>query len=72
VQRFVQSRPGLAVGHAGWINAALWLCEQNPATPTASTWPRAVRYGTPVLVTRDIGAPAGPARRHASAPGCRR
>lgn len=37
--------PVCAVGHAGWISAALWL-QQHPGTPpTAATWPAAVRYG---------------------------
>jgi len=34
-----------AVGHAGWISAALWLRDHPGEPPTAATWPAAVRYG---------------------------
>jgi alpha-ribazole phosphatase len=58
VQRFVQSRSGLAVGHAGWINAALWLRDRGAVTPTAAAWPAPLRYGAGVFVlTRTEPAP---------------
>jgi alpha-ribazole phosphatase len=51
VQRFTATRrdPCLVVGHAGWINAWLWLQQQPPTAPSASTWPAAPRYGAAVF-----------------------
>ncbi len=42
--------PRCVVGHAGWINAALWLRSTPHALPTASTWPVPVGYGCRVLL----------------------
>ena len=39
------STPVCAVGHAGWISAALWLQHHPGMSPTATAWPPAVRYG---------------------------
>lgn len=43
----LDDRPtGYAVGHAGWISAALWITGVDPTTPlSASTWPAARRWG---------------------------
>jgi alpha-ribazole phosphatase len=51
VQRFLQSRSGLAVGHAGWINAALWLRDRGAVTPTSAAWRAPLRYGAGVFVS---------------------
>ncbi len=47
VQRFTaaQRGPCLLVGHAGWINAWLWLRQQPNVVPSAATWPAPPRYG---------------------------
>ncbi len=37
--------PMCAVGHAGWISAAVWLQQHPGESPTAAAWPAAVRYG---------------------------
>lgn len=34
-----------AVGHAGWISAALWLTAGPRSAPGAATWPAARRWG---------------------------
>lgn len=51
VRRFTTSRvePCLVVGHAGWINAWLWLQQQPQAMPAASTWAAPPRYGAVVF-----------------------
>ncbi len=52
VRRFQSARRAvLVVGHAGWINAALWLQEHATATPTAQAWPLAPRYGAGVFIS---------------------
>lgn len=53
-----------AVGHAGWLSAAIWLQRAGDAEATAPTWPRALRYGERVSVGR---APDEAASRAASA-----
>jgi alpha-ribazole phosphatase len=47
VRRFMSSHSGecLVIGHAGWINAWLWLQRQPQVEPTATTWPAPPRYG---------------------------
>lgn len=44
------SQPVLAVGHAGWINAALLLYQQRGTPQTAADWPSPVSYGTKCLL----------------------
>jgi alpha-ribazole phosphatase len=50
VRRFTSSHPGpcLVVGHAGWINAWLWMQRQPQTTPSAASWPAPPRYGQKV------------------------
>jgi alpha-ribazole phosphatase len=47
VQRFTDSHQGtcLVVGHAGWINAWLWMQQQPKTPPSAALWPAPPRYG---------------------------
>jgi alpha-ribazole phosphatase len=51
VWRFTSLHDGvcLVVGHAGWINAWLWVQRQPEAAPSATTWPAAQRYGAAVF-----------------------
>lgn len=37
--------PLCVVGHAGWINAARWVCAGDGHPRSAAEWPPAVRYG---------------------------
>ncbi|MBP2280663.1 hypothetical protein RCH20_001998 [Psychrobacter sp. PL15] len=44
--------PILAVGHAGWINAAKMIDARQEVSQVAAEWPRSVAYGelsTPAL-----------------------
>lgn len=47
VRRFASAHPGvcLVVGHAGWINAWLWMQGKPRLAPSATTWPAPPRYG---------------------------
>jgi alpha-ribazole phosphatase len=51
VRRFASAHEGtcFVVGHAGWINAWLWLQQQPRIMPTAATWPAPVPYGAAVF-----------------------
>lgn len=51
VRRFVTTRSGLVVGHAGWINAGFWLQHHGAAEPTPLLWPAPLRYGGCVFVS---------------------
>ena len=37
-------KPVLAVGHAGWINAASMIAARQEAPKIAADWPQAVNY----------------------------
>jgi alpha-ribazole phosphatase len=47
--------PLCVVGHAGWINAARWVCAGDGAPRTAVEWPAAVRYGCAVTLVSNSG-----------------
>jgi alpha-ribazole phosphatase len=51
VRRFTSSHQGtcLVVGHAGWINALLWMQQRPRTAPTAASWPEPPRYGAAVF-----------------------
>jgi alpha-ribazole phosphatase len=51
VRRFTASQQGtcLVVGHAGWINAWLWLQQQPQTAPSAALWPAPLHYGAAVF-----------------------
>jgi alpha-ribazole phosphatase len=51
VRRFAVAHEGtcLLVGHAGWINAWLWLQQRPDIDPTASAWPAPPAYGAAVF-----------------------
>jgi alpha-ribazole phosphatase len=59
-QRFVQHRSGLAVSHAGWINAALWQQDRGVVEPTAAAWPAPLRYGAGVFLSNDCASSSSP------------
>jgi alpha-ribazole phosphatase len=51
-QRFIEQHGAYAhhvVGHAGWINAAIWLTQNPPEfLPTAAQWPAPLPYSRSV------------------------
>lgn len=67
---FIAEAPAACVvGHAGWINAALWLERAGGALPEAAAWPHAVGYGTRVELTRAWYRAADPAASASSPAG---
>lgn len=47
--------PLCVVGHAGWINAARWVCAGDTAPRSAAEWPAAVCYGSAVTLLSNSG-----------------
>lgn len=47
--------PLCVVGHAGWINAARWVCAGEAHPRSAAEWPAAVPYGSAVSFFSNSG-----------------
>ncbi len=59
-------RPRLAVGHAGWINAARLLTAGRSVPTAAADWPRPVAYRALSVLTIPAALPAPAPRLHES------
>lgn len=49
--RHTSDTPILAVGHSGWINAALMIAAGRDVPQTAADWPRSVGYGALSIIS---------------------
>lgn len=45
VRRWCAGDARIAVGHGGWMSAALWLADRGERLPRAGQWPPAPRHG---------------------------
>lgn len=61
--------PVLAVGHAGWINAARLLAGGHPLPAQPQDWPAPVPYQALTVLTTTPGAPSPHRRGSCQAPG---